>query len=667
MREFSCYDRGNILKSWTCGILVFGFLTLAFSPIEIAASEQKSLAPGEPSYALLERLMYAPRQVIVDQFSSHNKKGLNGDENWPLYVDELGDDVIFDAAGPGCIRSMWGTNFDPDAILKFYFDGEKSPRYTIKYIDFYRCKHPLFPSPLVSYEKRGMWGDKPYAGNSFVPIPFEKWLKISVQGKSSFFHILHEKYPYKTPIASFSGKEDRDALLHSFQHLGESPLSHEGMELIESVTEIVEPGQSLSLLRLEDNSGIIRKIVIEADGSPEFFQRTLLRMRWDNHKHWDVHARTGIFFGSAVEADEMGSLPLRVEILENGRVRLSCYFPMPFWEQAEVEWINSSQHRLAPFRAQVFVDKNSISPKEGLYFTTQYRDGETTYGRDWPIFEGQGTGWYVGTVQSMQNEHYCEGDEHFCLDGALSPQINGTGSEDYYLACFWPNVDFDTPFGCVVGDITRKGGGDMVGAYYVPSCYSRFHLESPIPFYASINARIQHGGLSNILSNYKSLGFCYIKPQPSLEITDFINVGILSSEKAHGYRASPPTSVIRLEAHPEGENFKTTQRGTGRHHSEGDITFRAAVDPNNKGVRLRRRIDQASLGQPAQVFINGQYAGTWYHGYHNPHLRWYDSDFDIHPDFTRGKAELKVQLTLLAEKNAGAFTDFSYTVFCFMD
>ena len=202
--------KGNITKVWICSILVFAYLTLAFSSADITAAEQNSQSTWAPSYSLLDRLLYTPQHVSVHQFSSHNKKGFNGDENWPLYVDEYGDDVIFDAAGPGCIRSMWGTNFDPSAILKFYFDGEESPRYRIKYIDFYKGKHPLFPPPLISYEKRGMWGKRPFAGNSFVPIPFEKWLKISVQGESRFFHIIYEKYPYKNPIKTFSGQENRE-------------------------------------------------------------------------------------------------------------------------------------------------------------------------------------------------------------------------------------------------------------------------------------------------------------------------------------------------------------------------------------------------------------------------------------------------------------------------
>jgi hypothetical protein len=637
----------------------------------------------KPAYSLLERLMYRPQQVSVHQFSSHNKKGLNGDENWPLYVDENGDDVIFDAAGPGCIRSMWGTNFDPDAILKFYFDGEKKPRYTMKYIEFYQGKHPLFPSPLVSYEKRGMWGDRPYSGNSFVPIPFAKWLKISVQGKSRFFHILYEKYPYKTPIETFSGREDRKALINSFADLGVPPLelsyppsAEDSLELYETSTEIIDPAQNLTLLKIEDASGIIRKIELEADGSPEFFQDTLLRMRWDGHTHWDVHTPTGIFFGSAVEADEMRSLPLTVEVIDNGRVRLSSYFPMPFWEKVEIEWLNRSQHRMSPLKAKVYVDKNPIRIQDGLYFTTIYREGKTTYGQDWLLFEGQGTGWYVGTVQSMQNAHYCEGDEHFYVDGAISPQINGTGSEDYYLACFWPNVDFDMPFGCVVGDITQKGGGDMVGAYYIPSCYSRYHLEAPLPFYASLSARIQHGGLSHILSNYRSISFCYRQRTAALKQTDFLDIGNSASEKAHAYALLPSSSgaeepnaitdVTELTAHPEGEYFTDSYTDSGRTHSTSErIGFVVAVDPKNHGVRLRRRIDQAHRGQKAEVYVDGQYAGTWYHGYENPHLRWYDIDIDLHPEFTRGKSQLEVELKLQPGAEGGKFSEYSYSVFCF--
>ena len=650
-----------------CPFILFSLLMNALAQDRIREKKPSSdELQTYPVYALFDKLLESPRQISVHQFSSHNKKGLNGDENWPLYKDENGDDVIFDAAGPGCIKSMWGTNFDPESVIKFYFDGEEQPRYSINYIDFYKGGHPAFPSPLVSYEKRGMWGDRPYAGNSFVPIPFEKSLKITVKGMSRFFHIIYEKYPYKTPIKSFTGEENRSVPEDCFQRFGDAPFKSDGLEVFETKQDEILPGQKISLLKLENRSGVIRKIVIEADGSVDCFQKTQIRMKWDGHLRWDVFAPTGIFFGSAVEADDMRSLPLRVEKLENGRVVLSCFFPMPFRSQAEIEWLNNSQHRMAPLNVKIFVSSNTLNVDSGNYFTTLYHEGITTYGRDWLLFEGVGTGWFVGVVQSMQNAHYCEGDEHFYMDGAVSPQINGTGSEDYYLACFWPDVDFDTPFGCVVGDIQKQGGGHLMGAYQIPSCYSRYHLEAPIPFYASINALIQHGGLSHIHSNYRSLAFCYINKRPILRQTDLIDVGNPMSEKAHRYRASSAKPPVYLSAHPEGENFENLLDECGRYHSKGDIHFTVSIGPTNEGVRLRRRIDQKIPRQKANVYIDGKYAGCWYYGYENEYLRWFDLDFDIHPDYTTGKNSIDVRLEIESTEKSVAFTDFKYEVYCFL-
>ncbi|HSQ79471.1 MAG TPA: DUF2961 domain-containing protein, partial [Candidatus Bathyarchaeia archaeon] len=477
------------------------------------------------------------------QVSSHNKQGVNGDANWPLYKDRRGDDVIFEAAGPGCIRSMWGTAFDPAAVLQFYFDGEKEPRLRINILDFYKGRQALFPLPLVSYEKRGMWGGEPLAGNSFVPIPFAKSLKISVKGESRFFHIIYEKLPATpaggalSPLATFSGGEDRSAIADAFERAGQPPFEPGGLAVYASETaKVVEPGETVSLLKLANASGIVREIEIEADGADDFFQATAVKMRWDGHARWDVNAPPGLFFGSAVRANDMRSLPLRVEKLPDGRARLTCYFPMAFWDSAEIEWTNASKRPMAPFKARIQVGPNDIPRAEGTYLTTMTHIGETVYGHDWLLFEGRGAGWYAGTVQSMRGAHYCEGNEHITLDGAIAPQINGTGSEDYYLACFWPNVDFDSPFAAVAGDIMHEGGGTQDGAYYVPSSYARYHLEAPLPFRSSIDARIQHGGQSDVKSEYRSLAFVYLRKSASLVETDFVDVGRPESEKAHGYR-----------------------------------------------------------------------------------------------------------------------------------
>jgi hypothetical protein len=645
-------------------------LVSAFSMAGLA--QEKSAMPKSelnayPAYSLLDKLIKLPEHVTVHQLSSHNKQGLNSDENWALYQDEHGDNVIFDAAGPGCIRSMWATYLDSaGANIKFYFDGEKKPRFVMNYKDFYRGKYKEFPAPLISYETRGTCCvEEPRAGNSFIPIHFEKSLKISVDGLSRFFHIIYEKYPYKTPVKTFTGKEKFEVLQDCLKRFGEPPLKTDGLEVYDSMTEEIAPQETISLLKLENTNGIIRRIEIEADGSVDFFQNVRIKMRWDGHIRWDVVAPIGIFFGSAVEAEVMRSLPLSVKKLDNGRVILNCYFPMPFWQRADIELRNESHQYQGSLNVKIYVSNNSVKQNEGTYFTTLYHEGETVYGHDWLLFEGSGSGWLAGVVQSMQYGHYCEGDERFYIDGALSPQINGTGTEDYYLACFWSNVDFDTPFGCVVGDILKKGGGHWRGTYNVPSCYSRYHLEAPIPFYSSINARIQHGGLSNVKSNYRSLAFCYLNKQKRLSQTDFIDVGNSASEKTHGYQATNSGPVQNLSTYPEGEYFETLMDDKGRYHKPGEITFKIAIDPDNQGVRLRRRLDQKILRQKADVYIDGKFAGCWYHGYQNEHLRWYDSDFELHPDFSKGKSSLDVKLIIKSDDDKKSFTDFRYEVFSY--
>jgi hypothetical protein len=646
--------------------VVVGMLITALTVL-IPAPNQP-LRP-RPAGALLDRLLRVPPQIQVLQVSSHNKQAVNGDANWPLYKDRRGDDVIFEAAGPGCIRSMWGTAFDPAAVLQFYFDGEQEPRLRVNILDFYKGLQPLFPPPLVSYEKRGMWGGEPLAGNSFVPIPFAKSLKISVKGESRFFHIIYEKLPAAAGgAATFSGREDRSAVIDAFERMGQAPYDDPaGLTVLTAGTDKpVEPGETVPLLKRTKVAGIIREIEIEADGADDFFRETALKMRWDGHARWDVNAPPGLFFGTAVRANDMRSLPLRVETLPDGRARLTCYFPMAFWDSAEIEWTNASGRPMAPLKARILVGPNDIPRAEGTYFTTMAHIGETVYGHDWVLYEGRGAGWYAGTVQSMRKSHYCEGNEHITLDGAIAPQINGTGSEDYYLACFWPNVDFDSPFAAVAGDIMREGGGTQDGAYFVPSSYARYHLEAPLPFRSSIDARIQHGGQSDVKSEYRSLAFVYLRRSAGLVETDYVDVGRPESEKAHGYRTSDggaPGAPVTLESRPEGEAFETALRFDGRYHAAGTIHLRVAVDPANNGVRLRRLFDQKGPRQTARVFVDGRYAGTWLDASGNEFLRWAESDLDIAPAFCRGKRALDLELVVETSDGQSPFSDFSYRVF----
>jgi D-arabinan exo alpha-(1,3)/(1,5)-arabinofuranosidase (non-reducing end) len=173
--------------------------------------------------------------------------------------------------------------------------------------------------------------------------------------------------------------------------------------------------------------------------------------------------------------------------------------------------------------------------------------------------------------------------------------------------------------------------------------------------------------MSDIRSNYRSLAFCYLRRLPSVRETDFLDVGSATSERTHSYSAVDSELTGIVTGRPEGDYFETSEDQDGRRHQRGEIVFDVAVDPQNSGVRIRRRLDQAGLPQTADVYVDGVYAGTWRHACQNEYLRWFDSDFDLPAKLTRGKGVLALKLAVVNGPDSGAFTDFHYRVFCFHD
>ena len=641
-----------------CLMLAFCLLFFVFCAPE-ARGENNICGP-----ITLDRLPQLPRHITTGQFSSYNRKGLNGDSGGFLYEDENGDKVIFDATGPGCIRSFWGTMIDNRQIFKFYFDGEKKPRIEAPLSDLYGGTISGFPKPLVSLEKLGYWGENPMAGNCVVPIPFAKSLKISTN-IPKFHHFIYERYPYGTPVTTFSGNEKHTELLEVFSGETKQKWS-EHAKTYETKTDAVAAGKSFPLLDLKD-PGIISELVIEAEISDDLLSNTEIEMRWDGQSRPAVTVPLGMFFAIASGVAEIRSLPIQVEKLPDSRLRMTCRFPMPFWENAQISLVNRSSGPTGQISSRVVVEPQQWKPTEAGYFYALYRDGRTEMGRDWLFCDAFGTGWFLGSVQTMQGGHYCEGDERFTLDGAGGPQIYGTGTEDYYLCCFWPNPVFSTPFaGCshnIVKSVRNKEGTSFEFNDR-PACYYRFHLDAPIPFYSALDARIEHGGHSDIISRYKSIGFYYLNPRSMLRMTDFLDVGNPGSEHQHDYRAENSLLTEPLTAAYEGNRDEILLRDTGRRHAEGELSFTVAIDPDNDGVRLRRRLDQISA-QSAEVFIDGAPAGIWRHANRNQFVRWADSDYDLPPSLTRGKEKLNIRLKPEVGGGYGEFIDFRYEIFVF--
>ena len=55
------------------------------------------------------------------------------------------------------------------------------------------------------------------------------------------------------------------------------------------------PGGRDSIFYREGSAGIIRGLILEADGSEEFFQDVQIMMRWDGTTRYQVHCPAGIW------------------------------------------------------------------------------------------------------------------------------------------------------------------------------------------------------------------------------------------------------------------------------------------------------------------------------------------------------------------------------------
>ena len=69
---------------------------------------------------------------------SIDKKGGNADWDWALYRDADGEWVLFEHLGPGCIYNFVQHRYPSceEPVFRFYFDGEETPRFTIRHSEF---------------------------------------------------------------------------------------------------------------------------------------------------------------------------------------------------------------------------------------------------------------------------------------------------------------------------------------------------------------------------------------------------------------------------------------------------------------------------------------------------------------------------------------------------
>ncbi|MBE7163456.1 MAG: DUF2961 domain-containing protein, partial [Williamsia herbipolensis] len=342
---------------------------------------------------------------------------------------------------------------------------------------------------------------------------------------------------------------------------------------------------------------------------------------------------------------------------------LSAWWPMPFGRSATVSLYNGSSHRLSSARSALTAApdrsvRHDLAAGRIGYFRATANSADTVANQDYRFLKAAGAGKFVGVAHSMQgptSRAYLEGDERVYVDGAQTPQIHGTGTEDYYEGGWYFNRDtFTNP---IVGEPSHQSGDDYCAADADCSSVYRLMLTDSVAFGSALDFGIEHGPVDDVQASYSSTAFWYGAARFTHKATDNVDVGNTASERAHAYRGGDRAT---LTATYEGDNGPQSPSSDDLRTSTGKVSFRVALDKRNEGATLRRTSDQDKPRQQAKVRVDGRPVGTWTQPLDNPAHRWLDDTFELPASVTAGHREVTVTLT--PTDDSAPWTAARYTV-----
>lgn len=366
-----------------------------------------------------------------------------------------------------------------------------------------------------------------------------------------------------------------------------------------------------------------------------------------------VDAPVGEFFGSGLGDFDTRSLMSGMDTAPDGW--FTAWWPMPFGRSVSVELVNASGVRISGGKAEVTTTADpaigsALATGRLGYFHATHRRGVAQDGRDWTFLDASGRGVYYGVTHTMRGlipegnpRDYLEGDERVFVDGQASPQLHGTGTEDFYESgwYFRDGTTYAMPLAGNPGYETNSDGCrfDCTGAY-------RLLFPDAVAFNSGLKFGIEHGPEADEPADYSSTAYWYGQSDPGQRQSDLVDPTDPANRQAHGYTAAGETTST-VDSVFEGDD-RAFPTGRGSTAATGPVTFTAAVDPGNDGVRLTRLADQQTPYQAADVAVDGQPVGRWTEPLGNGFARWLEDSFDVPPAVTAGKSAVRVTLAPVA-------------------
>jgi hypothetical protein len=673
-------------------------LTLAAA---LRAEEAPVVPVGLDAYRQWERWPEQRLGVRAYLRSTYDRAGGNEGADASHFLYQLADDrnVALDVAGKGVLYfarynhwhgSPWHYVVDgADHVVQE--SSSADPRHAVSNSVF--LPQNLFPPPLAV-----TWAETKGADLSWVPMAFTNSLRMDFTrthyGTGYFiYQLFADDTPLSQPLTSWDAQTAPDQGVLDLFSSGMKDLFPTGDFAPQTRTlERLDPGQTRVLESIKvRRPETIRELQFSVPlDEAVAFGAARIRMTWDNRREPSVDAPVALFFGAGTlynrdhRANFVNAFPVNIHFGASN-VALTCYFPMPFFKSARIELIGPAHDTITSIQWHVVNLPSSAPPSSVGYFHATYRDhSHPIPGKDLELLDtreaeggGDWSGSFIGTswiFSDRANLTTLEGDPRFFFDDSQTPQGQGTGTEEWGGGGdYWGGQNMTLPFaGHPTG--AAKPAAALCDEDKIESAY-RFLLADLMPFGKNARICLEHGGTDQSDEHYQTVTYWYGAPAPALVRTDELKIGDAASEAAHHYaspQASAPYSVTsRYEwgvDHLKGQEIYPASTDTGRTTS-GASEFDLTLNPKNRGVLLRRKLDYSFPNQKADVFVadakgRWQAAGTWYLAgantcvYSNPkgetgatqhvvqtsNRRFRDDEFLLPHKLTRGRSSIRIRV-----------------------
>ncbi|HET6254323.1 MAG TPA: DUF2961 domain-containing protein [Puia sp.] len=404
--------------------------------------------------------------------------------------------VIMDARGPGAITKWWlpRDEFLGDRIVRVYLDDDPRPVIEENYLDFIDgSSFVKWPLAFVSSDEKdvpfqysmpvGMV--KQVGSDLYLPIPFSRSCKITLDDSVFYYCIDYRMYPPGTSVASFSKAAYEKSRPEAVAAASRALLAPNDITAPLERSATLGRGQSLSI-ELPAGAHAIDGIYLKIDSkdNKQMNRAAVLQVVADGSR--TVWSPVAEFFGGGVYARPVKNW--NSEVTEAGWM-ISDWI-MPYKSSATVILKNYGDQ---PVHAVLKVRSKPCAWKESsMYFHADWHEEAPLNAppfKDWNYVEITGKGRYAGdvlTVYSTPAGWWGEGDEKIYLDGETFPSQLGTGLEDYYGYAWGVANHFNSPFIAMPSRDAR--GKDNWSGY---STMERIRLLDDIPFETSLKVDME--------------------------------------------------------------------------------------------------------------------------------------------------------------------------------